>query len=82
MNASSISTLQQRAAKLIAAGYRPVPVNGKQIVNAGDTPERDYAPEHFTDGTRIQIRAGLQKDGTFLCAGDLEGPSHGPQYDA
>lgn len=84
MNASCISapTTQQRAAALIDTGYRPVPVLGKQIAYAGDSAERDYAPEHFTDGTRIQIRAGLQKDGTFLCAGDLEGPSHGPQFDA
>jgi hypothetical protein len=75
-------TTPTRAQALIAAGYRPVPVRGKQLAYAGDSVERDYAPEHFTDGTRIQVRAGLQKDGTYLYGADTEGPSHGPQYDA
>jgi hypothetical protein len=30
----------------------------------------------------IQIRAGLQKDGGYLYGYDLEGPSHGPTFDA
>ena len=40
----AVSNLQTRAEQLIAAGYRPVPVHGKQLAYKGDTPERDYAP--------------------------------------
>src|SRR4051794_2895476 len=77
-----MSDLQTRAAELIAAGYKPVPVKEKKLAYAGDTLERDYAPEHFIDGMRIQVRAGLQKDGRYLYGYDLEGPSHGPTFDA
>lgn len=71
-----------RAQALIDAGYRPVPVNGKQLAYSGDTPEREYNPAHFQDGMRIQVRAGQQPDGVNLYGFDLEGPSHGPQYNA
>jgi hypothetical protein len=74
--------LVARAQALIDAGYKPVPVNGKQLAYTGDTPERDYNPAHFQEGMRIQVRAGHQPDGVNLYGFDLEGPSHGPQYNA
>ena len=77
-----MSTLAARAQALIDAGYKPVPVKGKQLAYAGDTPERDYNPAHFQEGMRIQVRAGHQPDGTNLYGFDLEGPSHGTQYNA
>ena len=75
-------SLAQRAQQLIDAGYKPVPLNGKQIAYAGDTPERDYNPKQFQEGMRIQVRAGDQSNGINLYGFDLEGPSHGTQYDA
>ncbi len=72
----------ERAQQLIDAGYKPVPLNGKQLAYRGDTPDREYAPAHFHDGMRIQVRAGQQADGTNLYGFDLEGPSHGAQYNA